>query len=1020
MTKNMKNTAKLKILAILIALTLICFSMFFFVACGGSSTSNKKDPSFKPNVAEETVSNGSFENGISSTQTNYPISSVSNWSNSSDTSSSSSNINSGIISTTEAGWKKTVSNLYEDLDFKNFISKKYDLDFSNVEKEDAVNSIIEKFASPATYGEGAGTNVYMINNYKTGNLGLGAAQRLTTSSNFTLTKGTFAKITVWVKTANLNELGTGANIRLVNTVNGATQASYNIYDIDTTNVTENNGWKLYTIYVKANELSTSTLKISLGLGMGNSSNNAQFFTEGTAFFDGVNFHELTEEEYVAETSGKTKIESENETFKYVSSNTTDTVKVKSGDGDYYFYSLSTEDSLNKYTENYYKNFSFTVDNKFTSSSLSSNGDEITSETIFGNNSNVDFSYNAGEIKLENIKNAAYTLTIKSDEFKVGYEKYLYINFKVYNGLSKLDSSDGIKVYVHDIKEGEKDIITASSATFENKGEWTDCSLVLQNNFPNDSKYIENKEFFIVITIGPDVVNTSSTFANGEVIFKDFKFARGSKDSEDVNYNYYKLFSSISKPIALINGEGLDYSESSSSEYYALSVAPSDAGTITTYPAIPQNYTGVKSEHFYVNPNGTTAITDDRSGNVNSTSRAGLINTKYLDKYAEISSLSSIKEALGWKNTQDNIQPLMIYNANEDSYGYIGSTTYVAASSSTLGTNCVVMEVSLKVVGDAKAYIYVVDLSSPEKGVMTIDVKSNTNGVKYLEETSVGEKRLAFEGITETNGWVTYKIYIVHGTEDKNIRLELWNGSRDGVEKSQGYVFFNGIQTSVSTNQIYPSDYTDITGSSNPIAENYSSITEKYLYKPVLTEREKEYNKKYPESAVSYAANYIWAETNKMIYAAYNLQDPIVNDPFESVDTDDSTSSDTNSNINSGNLWLSLSSIILGVSLLGAIIALIVKNVRRRRIANASDAKVHYDVRSRARVIKNEQEKKKNLVKENLDDYVEEDYNESEEDYVALPEKSEEQSEITETLDDYVYSDVQDFGETNFDGDKKDE
>ncbi|MBO5927312.1 MAG: hypothetical protein J6Q32_00445, partial [Clostridia bacterium] len=876
--------------------------------------------------------------------------------------------------------------------------EKFGLDISDKEKNEAIDLIIEKFPSPSSFGDKAGDKVYMINNYKTGNFGLGAAQRLSTSSTFTLTKGKYAKLSVWVKTANLNDGGTGANIKLVNTLNSVTQASYNIYDINTANVTDNNGWKLYTIFVKADDFATSTLKLSLGLGMGNGANNAQFYTEGTAFFDGVNFEELTKAEFETETAGKTQIDYK--VVKYTDSNTTDALRIKSGNGDYYYYSLSTEDSILAHTSNYYKPLTIDVSGNDTFSSKDVNGEPITSKYILGENSNVTVKKDASSITLTDIKNAAYTLTIRSTDFKVAYESYFYLTFKVKNNLSKLDSSDGIKVYVHDVYGSEKDIITANSTTFEKGEDWTTCSIVLQNNFPNDAQYINEKEFYIVITIGPDIVDTSSNFANGEsIIIKDFMFATGSKDSEAENYNFYKLFSTAITPVALINGEKVDYVADSDTEYYVLNVAPSDAGTITAYPAIPQEYTGVTSDHIYVSKTGNNPVSDDRSGNVSSNSRAGLINTKYLDEY-ENNGLTDIKSALGWKESQDNIQPLMIYNADKDSYGYIGATTLVSASTVDSSINCVTFEVSLKVVGNAKAFIYVVDLSSPDKDVMTIDVSTNTNGVKYVDETNIGEKRLAFEGITETNGWVTYKIYIVQGTEDKNIRIELWNGSRDGSDKSKGYVFFNGIQTAVSANQIYPNDYTDITGSNNPIAENYSSLTEKYLYKPVLTETEKEFNKKYPDSAVSHAANYIWAKSEKMIYAAYNLQDPIIVDPFDNINEDAETEDGEETTTNAGSFWLSLSSIILGVALLSAIIALVAKNVRRKRKANASDAKVHYNVRSRSSIVKKEKEKK-----QDFEAYVEED----EEDYVVEPEENVE--ETTQTLDEYIYSDVQDFGET---------
>ena len=1032
MTKKIKNTSRLKILAVFLAMAIFCFGMFIFTSCKASTSSDKDDPSFKPSAIENIVANASFEDGISAKATNFPISASSSWSLTNDSSSSSSNINSGVVKVTDDGWKQTITNLYGDSDFKNFISKKYDLDFSNMEKEDAVNLIISKFPSPMAHASATekvvGKHVYMINNYKNNYNGFGAAQRITTTSSITIENGTYGKISVWVKTANITEGGSGANIRLVNTLNNVTQDSYNIYNINTENVTTNNGWKEYVIYVKADEIATTTVKISVGLGMGNGSNNGQFYTEGTVFVDDISYAQITASEFNEQVKNLNL--ADKKVVNYVSSTSSNSLKVADTTGDYYLYSLSVEESLNQNTTDYIKDLNFTAEGKFTSSSTANGAglNEITSQTIFGtNNSTVDLSKDSSSVTLSNIKNAAYTLTINSSDFKVEYESYFYLTFKVQNKLSKLDFSDGIKIYVHDVYGAEEDIITANETTFEKGEQWTTVNILLQNNFPDDASYIDDKQFFIVITIGPDVVNTDSTFANGEsVILKDFKYAIGEKSSDAEYHNFYSLFTSISSPIALINGEGADFSDSSNSEYYNLTVAPSDSGTITAYPSIPGRYTGITSNNVYVNKNGTDVVTDGRSGNVSGKSHAGLINTKYLNNYETISGLENIKTALAWSSTTENIQPLMIYNDTEDSYGYIGETTYVAASSDNNGTNAITIEVSLKVVGDAKAFIYLIDLSSEEKDVMTIDVVSNTNGAKYQEEVNFGTKKLSFESITETNGWVTYKIYVVHGTKDKNIRLEIWNGSRDGQVKSKGYVFFNGINSIVNTTTISPSDYTDIVGTSNPIAENYNSFTELHLYKPVLTEKEKEYNKKHPDSAVFHSANYIWAKSDYVIYAAYNLVDPIVVDPFETDTDNDSTDTKPNET-NPAAFWLSFSSIILGVALAVAIIALIIKNVRKKRSANASDAKAHYNVKSRAHVLdsikkRKETENKNDTIhvteeeKENEDSYTVEDTVDNIEEF----ETNNESNEPKETLDEYVYNDVQDFGDFETNQDKTEE
>ena len=97
-------------------------------------------------------------------------------------------------------------------------------------------------------------------------------------------------------------------------------------------------------------------------------------------------------------------------------------------------------------------------------------------------------------------------------------------------------------------------------------------------------------------------------------------------------------------------------------------------------------------------------------------------------------------------------------------------------------------------------------------------------------------------------------------------------------------------------------------------------------------------------------------------------------------------------------WLSFSSILLATVLIAAIVMLIIKNVLRKRKANASDAKSHYTVKSRVARTKKPVEEVVEETKTEINEQPEE----------VIEEVTEEQTE--ETSNEYIYGDVQDFGD----------
>ncbi len=1029
-----------------VLLILLCFSLAMGAACGSTSSDNDDDTEYDKTWTDEaTISNGSFEFGTDGlTADKFPVVSPSGWSIATDNSVYSSRVSSGIVNTSE--WDELLNTLYEDDDFADYCKDKFgvtdtvldeiesevkeDPDFDGA-SEDEIQAeidkrIIERYVKPGFPNPGSRTGaetgaqkLLMINNYLSGSsypYGIGTAQKATSSTTVTLEKGTYGKISVWVKTENLAGSGKyGANIRLVNAFNSSNQADFVLYGIT------DEEWTEYNIYVKADEDFDTTVQVVLGLGFGNGSQNTQDLCEGTAYFDDVTFEEIEESELP---SSPDENKTNTKTFKYASD---ERIEISSADypsgSEYLLYDLTLPSSLEEHWDPAENAISSVDLSAATGALTEKNG--VTSQTVLGaENSAASHTTDGGNIKAT-LKNASYTLTVKSDLFKAAPQRYAYVSFYIENNLSAFDTN-GITVYLYDCGDGNALREPAENiATFTETGEKTRCDILVKNNFSEETDTTV-REFYLVIVMGPANVTdikTANGFSSGEVIISDMTVFGGKsyqyvkddefEDTDDItlNYDFYSLFGSIAdKTVALYADKNSDYTEDSDSTTYSLSAAPSDIGTITSFPANVNGYTGIVADHIYIK-DSENYVTDERSGDITGINHAGLINSKYLAEYAKLNGLDGIADALDYTSVDDSsIQPLMIYNGEAGHYGYIGSKTTLAASAYAK------ISLRVRVTGNAQAYIYLINVE--DKSVMQLEVASNTNGYDYITPGTTVTKELSFKvdsSMMDDDGWTTLTFYVANGNTAAGIRLEMWNGGRDGGEnsQSQGYVFFDDVSVSSSGGFSEPTSFEEMfTSSSSVLFEAFqkdpSIQNNAILYRRVLSSLEEKYNREQTDSdkLVSYDASYVWANNATTIYAVFNTLDPVPNDPYanDSSDDDTSTGSGCTAQTDPSTFWLSFSSIVLAVALVLAIIMLFVKNIRRRRKANASDAKSHFKVTSRYK-----KEKKVKPVKRSYDDYEEDD---RDEEYTAkvddVPEEPAKEND--EPTDEYVYGDVQDFGE----------
>lgn len=978
----------------------ILFTSLFGVACSTPKTEDKKPTYTYTETDDGIISNPNFTYGtIDTALTAFPKTSVTGWSRSKDANATTnSSAKSGVIKVTDDGWKELLNSLYNDSAILNYLgtSKSEAKEEIKAEKKaegidnyspsndeikaHIIKKIEAKFVNPSIHTGAKDSMVYMLNNYLTESLqGKGTSQKITSSTEVTLNKGEYVAITVWLKTVNLNGTSDdlGASIRLTNTFNGSTQSEFALINIDTLGE-----WKPYTVYAKADAQFDTTVKIGVGLGY---SLNHQ--TEGTVYIDDIEVKHL---ENLPSAATKTY------TLDY-NGDTKNVVQAKDVDlvNDVIVYDMSLD------TTAYNKAFT-------------PNGQSY-----------ADYEGKKA-VKIDVIK-SNHKLTLSSSEFSLDAGKYAYVEFYTLNKLSKFGNTN-LTVNVKDIYGSESVLRAAVASVTQVSEEWQKIGLVIKNNFETGAA----RTFEIELVVGPtdlSAVKNPYEYATGTVYVSQPTIAKGlielpdnATDTQEKEHNLFSLFSGKANgSTALYAGFSSDYTDSSNTETYALTTSPSSIGKIISGPASVSGYQGIVSNHFYIKEEveGTTLEKDidTRTGNGENGSFAGLINTKYLTTYE--SKINGLTAALDFvaTETEKNIQPIMIYNKTADSYGFIGQSKTISASSYAK------ISVTLRVVGDANAYVYLVDVSDTEKTVMTFDAFTDLSG------NAQSEKKLSFvvdKNMMDENGWVTVDFYVATGATAKNFRVEVWNGGRDGIEeeKSQGFVFFKNISVSTSSAFSEPTKWTNaFTQSGNPLYTevnvNGQQLTEKLLFKRALTQTEIKYNSEQTDSKkiISYQENYVWASNATMIYAIYNTIDPVEVDPYKNVTEDTPTSSGCTAETDPSTFWLSFSSILLGVALVLAIIMLFIKNIRRRRRAHRSDAKSHYTVTSRVRPKKVKESKKEELDDEEDQVEVEEtvEETESDEDTTTEVDTAEDVTEEStenkeENLDEYVYGDVQVFGE----------
>ncbi len=1015
MTRFFNSKLKTKLIVLLSVICLLFTSVGLY-AC--KEENEVKDPTYtvEEESADVLIKNASFDIGTYGVELkSYPITSPKSWTKAqTDNYSTSSSVNSGVVDTKSSSWETILKNLYSDGDFVTYLKNVYDYteadlrDGVRAEKGDdnyepsqeelidfAIKTYVNvdgAYVNPGKSPDSDDSFVYMLNNVgKNANFNLGLAQKITSSSTVNMKKDMVYAVSIWVKTVNLAGQGDfGANIRLNNNFDSKAQKEYRISSITCTD------WTKYTIYVKSDANYTSTFSLVLGLGYGNGDANAsQNYTEGTVYFDEITIEEIKAEDFNEPISADYMI--------LGSEDPTEATLVKKTDT---HFACVYEMNLKENEKNYLSTLSnLNATSAFTTSNITGkDGNPLTSasEEKVGIESTQTLTTTSTEYKME-VNKASATITIKDSAkkpFTLASGKYALVSFYLRNELVA-PAETSVYLDVMDVYNGVE-VKRASTITIsEPNDDFTRYILLVKNNFEYERSYYFN------FVVGPNDISSviyNSDFSTGSVIIKDFEIATDFIDSEKANEDNESIYNFLSgkssATVALYAGYNADYTEEDKDTTYNFSTRPGNFGDVMFNPTAVEGYTGIVPNHTYINSSATAeTYVDTRVGVGTTEGVAGLINTKYLSTYT---NGNEIKEKLAFNDDDEDMQLIMINNKTANHYGFIGNKVTFAEDKNGAVT------VTLKVLDNATAYVYLVDVSGVNKNVLNFDdFTVNTDVVAGVENgTKVDGKALRYElkvtsDMMDADGYATVSFYVGTGATAKSFRVEVWNGARDGATEtaSQGYVFVKNITTNGTSGFTEPASWnSSFSVSGNPLYDNHkASFDTLYAYERQLTEIEKQFNKEYPDEAISYKTKYIWAESDKVIYGMFNAIDPVVDDPFEGKEEEQETKTGCTAESDPSTFWLSFSSILLAVLLVAAIIVLILKKVIAKRKANKSDALSHYKVTSRIRSAK-KVEKVEEVKEETTEEQV-------------IEETTEETEEVVEdNSNEYVYGEVQSFGD----------
>lgn len=979
----MKTVTKFnfKTLTVLILSLVLCCSLALTAACGSGSTGSSSSSS---SSADETVyptdyqsvTNGDFEFSTFKTEdTSFPVSSSIGWTLSRPSylsnSAPTSKYSSGIVNTEKTAYEKIAekAGFAKDGDEYYNPGTPYDdglVDYDYVVRPDGDEEFVNDDKLPMK-----GSKILMIHNETDD--GEGTAQKFTSSSSLSLTKGTYGKISLWVKTYGLSSAydrdDFGAYVAIENTV------SSSLSPVIVKGINTDGNWVKYSFYLAANDLTDSSFKIILGLGFGNSGKLKNEFVQGFAYFDDVTFTEISASDYEnAETidelclfDGGESVDEDN----LIVTAKNGAVKNENKAFSHEVYAIS-------HLGGDYSSVDF--GGNVTSGAADKNGADVSvSEAINAVNDSAFVSDDDKIVAPVAISDGKAVYAIKNDAkdntkgdfeyttsaFTVGSGEYFAYTFFVKSYLERTTRT-GLTITVNDLgKEGTSEYDHATTSLVSN---------LCTNDYENES-YNNWRKYTVLISNTVDVAagdtdrNFSLTFSFGNDDGDNWDKAKGyviiagfeCKQLSETEYNFANTTDAVKVALTADLPNGVE-SDSSSSDTYGFTYATVDTSIVKNGGVASNvlNYTGVVgNSHAVGGPEDNKYSADGVL--------AGVINTKGLveggdaglsdEQIAEINNL-------GKADGNDYLQPLMINNTKAASYGFYGSSATLSANSVTLYT------ITVKPLGNAKAFVYLADANALD-GFNVLSVYGEAHDdVKQVNEEFAVEVTNGYQTKTQ-DGWYVIYFVVETGDDSKNVRVELWNGSRDGETKSEGVVLFGAVSKTTVTLDGFKADIKATYGDTDENAKltKYTRMPTTHLVDDEDGELTNALtDKKYSKETICYNEETVFAvyENSKAVigsYANIDVTHEIDDRTSGDVVDDDSSSDEDEEEDEAGFSWaLQITSIIIAAVLIVLLVVVFIRMLVKKSGKNKAVVKTYYDRDSRdrtnAQILKNKKAAKK--------------------------------------------------------------
>ena len=610
----------------------------------------------------------------------------------------------------------------------------YSIDYEDVEYLSNISPTVREGAAE---GE---TSVLMIHNRRASDGVLGTGQYYTSSTTITLSAGTAAEVSLWVRTDDLKhyyeddelavENNAGAYIRVNQTVGGTTLDQMQIKNINT-----NGAWRQYTLYIRANSFATTTFTVVLGLGQGSTTNRLEY-VNGFAFFDDLVCTTISDAAYEETTAQEscsidsktedkifdaTKLGADVTTFKLdldASFGAADDIAI---DTDSVAITTDPEGGrpLVRYDGEYPDDYAkITTVAGLTADAANNAYLQNIYDTDFAGGFLFDGSADASTvIMLMSVSSAPYTATSESYTLEPGKRMILSFWAKTSeiggtgasatlvdgDNRTAISAFDTTTAATTDIDDDNKDIYNG----------WVHCFFFVSNE--TDSA----KQFTMEFSYGPTDVTTatSSTYDDGYAAFAGFEVL----DDVDGKYFDYATSGSYTQVVSLAGDVDID------SQFDVPGVTGAD---IRETLAVPANFVGV--------PNASKSlVTGGVSNALPEGVYAGLLNSKYADAYREnadnaawVNALTALSSAdatgeawwadiFGDYNADGSAayprianQPLVLLNTSDSavpSYGFLSDTFTIDASSYQK------ISLRVKLSAGATATFYLMDTSDVKQG-----------------------------------------------------------------------------------------------------------------------------------------------------------------------------------------------------------------------------------------------------------------------------------------------------------------